>query len=76
MRGKIALAVVVALLDLIPLAGATIAAVIVSTVSFIELGWVRAVIVIGFEAVIRAALKIADREGDPHPAFGHPLPPS
>ena len=44
----IALAVVVALLDLIPLAGATIAAVIVSTVSFIELGWVRGVIVIGF----------------------------
>ena len=44
----IALAVVVALLDLIPLAGATIAAVIVSTVTFIELGWVRGVIVIGF----------------------------
>jgi predicted PurR-regulated permease PerM len=44
----IALAVVVALLDLIPLAGATIAAVIVSTVAFIELGWVRGVIVIGF----------------------------
>ena len=47
----IALAVVVALLDLIPLAGATIAAVIVSTVSFIELGWVRGVIVIGFFVV-------------------------
>jgi predicted PurR-regulated permease PerM len=44
----IALAVVVALLDLIPLAGATIAAVIVSTVSFIELGWVKGVIVIAF----------------------------
>ncbi len=44
----IALAVVVALLDLIPLAGATIAAVIVSTVIFIELGWVKGVIVIGF----------------------------
>ena len=44
----IALAVVVAILDLIPLAGATLAAIIVSTVAFIELGWVRAVIVIVF----------------------------
>jgi len=44
----IALAVVVALLDLIPLAGATIAAVIVSTIAFIELGWVKGVIVIAF----------------------------
>ena len=44
----IALAVVVALLDLIPLAGATIAAVIVSTITFIELGWVKGVIVIAF----------------------------
>ena len=44
----IALAVVVAILDLIPLAGATLAAIIVATVSFIELGWVRAVIVIAF----------------------------
>jgi predicted PurR-regulated permease PerM len=44
----IALAVVVALLDLIPLAGATLAAIIVSTVAFIELGWVKGVIVIGF----------------------------
>jgi predicted PurR-regulated permease PerM len=44
----IALAVVVALLDLIPLAGATIAAVIVSTVAFIELGWVKGVIVVAF----------------------------
>jgi predicted PurR-regulated permease PerM len=44
----IALAVVVAILDLIPLAGATLAAIIVSTVAFIELGWLRAVIVIGF----------------------------
>jgi predicted PurR-regulated permease PerM len=44
----IALAIVVAVLDLVPLAGATIAAVIVSTVAFIELGWVRGVIVIGF----------------------------
>ena len=44
----IALAVVVAILDLIPLAGATLAAIIVATVSFIELGWVRGVIVIAF----------------------------
>jgi predicted PurR-regulated permease PerM len=44
----IALAVVVAILDLIPLAGATLAAIIVSTVSWIELGWVKAVIVIVF----------------------------
>jgi predicted PurR-regulated permease PerM len=44
----IALAVVVALLDLIPLAGATLAAIIVSTVAFIELGWVKGAIVVGF----------------------------
>jgi predicted PurR-regulated permease PerM len=44
----IALAIVVAVFDLIPLAGATIAAIIVATVSFIELGWVRGVIVIAF----------------------------
>ncbi len=44
----IALAVVVAVLDLIPLAGATLAAIIVATVSFIELGWVRGVIIIAF----------------------------
>jgi predicted PurR-regulated permease PerM len=44
----IALAIVVAILDLVPLAGATIAAVIVSAVTFVELGWVRGVIVIGF----------------------------
>jgi predicted PurR-regulated permease PerM len=44
----IALAVVVALFDLIPLAGATIAAVIVSTVTFIELGWIKGVIVVAF----------------------------
>jgi predicted PurR-regulated permease PerM len=44
----IALAVVVAILDLIPLAGATLAAIIVSTVSWIELGWLKAVIVIIF----------------------------
>jgi predicted PurR-regulated permease PerM len=44
----IALAVLVAVLDLVPLAGATLAAVIVSTVGFIELGWVRGVILIVF----------------------------
>ncbi len=44
----IALAVVVAILDLIPLAGATLAAIIVSTVAFIELGWVRGLIVVVF----------------------------
>jgi predicted PurR-regulated permease PerM len=44
----IALAVVVALFDLVPLAGATLAAIIVSTVAFIELGWIKGAIVIGF----------------------------
>lgn len=44
----VALAVVVAILDLIPLAGATLAAVIVSTVIFVELDWVRGVIVVVF----------------------------
>ena len=44
----IALAVVVAILDLIPLAGATLAAIIVATVSFIELGWVKGLIVVVF----------------------------
>ena len=47
----IALAVVVAVLDLIPLAGATLAAIIVSTVTFIELGWIKGVIVIVFFVV-------------------------
>ena len=47
----IALAVVVAVLDLIPLAGATLAAIIVATVSFIELGWIKGVIVIVFFVV-------------------------
>ena len=45
---SVALAVVVAILDLIPLAGATMAAVIVSTVVFVELGWVKGVIIIVF----------------------------
>jgi predicted PurR-regulated permease PerM len=44
----IALGLVVAILDLIPLAGATLAAIIVSTVVFIETDWVRGLIVIGF----------------------------
>jgi predicted PurR-regulated permease PerM len=45
---SVALAVVVAVLDLIPLAGATLAAVIVSAVVFVELGWVEGVIVVVF----------------------------
>ena len=44
----IALAVLVAVLDLIPLAGATLAAILVSTVVFVELGWVRGLIIIAF----------------------------
>jgi predicted PurR-regulated permease PerM len=42
----IALAVLVGVLDLIPLAGATLAAVLVSAVVFVELGWVKGVIII------------------------------
>jgi predicted PurR-regulated permease PerM len=45
---SVALAVVVAILDLVPLAGATMAAVIVSVVVFVELGWVKGVIIIAF----------------------------
>ena len=44
----IALAVLVAILDLIPLAGATLAAILVSTVIFVELGWVRGLIIVAF----------------------------
>jgi predicted PurR-regulated permease PerM len=44
----IALGLLVAILDLIPLAGATLAAIIVSTVILIETDWVRTLIVIGF----------------------------
>jgi predicted PurR-regulated permease PerM len=47
----IALAVVVAVLDLIPLAGATLAAVLVSLVVFVELGWVKGVIIVVFFVV-------------------------
>jgi predicted PurR-regulated permease PerM len=44
----VALGLVVAILDLIPLAGATLAAIIVSTVAFLSEGWVKGAIVIGF----------------------------
>jgi predicted PurR-regulated permease PerM len=44
----VALGLVVAVLDLIPLAGATLAAVVVSVVVLVELGWVQAVIVGSF----------------------------
>jgi len=44
----VALGLLVAILDLVPLAGATVAAVVVSTIVFIETDWIRAVIVIGF----------------------------
>jgi predicted PurR-regulated permease PerM len=47
----IALGLLVAILDLIPLAGATLAAIIVSTVVLIETNWVRAAIVVGFFVV-------------------------
>jgi predicted PurR-regulated permease PerM len=44
----IALGLLVAILDLIPLAGATLAAIAVSTVVFIETDWVRTLVVIAF----------------------------
>jgi predicted PurR-regulated permease PerM len=44
----VALGLLVAVLDLIPLAGATLAAILVSTVIFIETDWLRCLIVIGF----------------------------
>ena len=44
----VALGLLVAILDLVPLAGATIAAVLVSTVAFIDEGWVKGVIVVAF----------------------------
>jgi predicted PurR-regulated permease PerM len=44
----IALGLLVAVLDLIPLAGATLAAIVVSTVVFIETDWLRCLIVIVF----------------------------
>jgi predicted PurR-regulated permease PerM len=47
----VALGVLVAIFDLVPLAGATIAAVLVSTVAFIELGWAKGLIVVVFFVV-------------------------
>jgi predicted PurR-regulated permease PerM len=44
----VALGLLVAILDLIPLAGATIAAIVISTVILIETDWIRCVIVVGF----------------------------
>ena len=44
----VALGLLVAILDLIPLAGATLAAILVSTVILIETDWIRGVIVVGF----------------------------
>jgi len=44
----VALGLLVAILDLIPLAGATLAAIIVSTVVLIETDWIRCLIVIAF----------------------------
>jgi predicted PurR-regulated permease PerM len=44
----IALGLLVAILDLIPLAGATVAAIVVSTVVLIETDWLRCLIVIVF----------------------------
>ena len=44
----IALGLLVAILDLIPLAGATLAAIVVTTVVLIETDWIRAAIVAGF----------------------------
>ena len=44
----IALGLLVAILDLIPLAGATLAAIVVTTVILVETDWIRALIVLGF----------------------------
>ena len=44
----IALGLLVAVLDLVPLAGATLAAILVSTVVFIETDWLRCLVVIVF----------------------------
>jgi predicted PurR-regulated permease PerM len=48
---SVALGLVVGVLDLIPLAGATLAAFVVTVVVFIELGWLQAVIVATFFVV-------------------------
>ena len=47
----VALGLVVALLDLIPLAGATLAAIIVSLVVFVEIGWIQGVVAVGYFVV-------------------------
>ena len=47
----VALGLVVAIFDLVPLAGATIAAVLVTLVVIVELGWIQAVIVAVFFVV-------------------------
>jgi predicted PurR-regulated permease PerM len=44
----VALGLLVAILDLVPLAGATLAAIVVSTVIVIETDWIRFVVVLGF----------------------------
>ncbi len=48
---SVALGLVVGILDLIPLAGATLAAVVVTVVVLVELGWVQALIVAVFFVV-------------------------
>jgi len=48
---SVALGLVVGILDLIPLAGATLAAVIVTLVVGVELGWIQAAIIVGFFVV-------------------------
>jgi len=47
----VALGLLVAILDLVPLAGATLAAIIVTTVAFIDQGWIVGLIVLVFFVV-------------------------
>ena len=47
----LALGLIVAILDLIPLAGATLAAIVVSGVAFLDEGWVKGLIVVAFFVV-------------------------
>jgi predicted PurR-regulated permease PerM len=47
----VALGLLVAILDLVPLAGATLAAILVTTVAFVDQGWVVGVIVLVFFVV-------------------------
>jgi predicted PurR-regulated permease PerM len=44
----VALGLLVAILDLVPLAGATLAAILVTTVAFVDQGWVVGLIVLAF----------------------------